>query len=90
MGGVPRIVGPRLRLSQRDGSRPHADGRDRVSAAGAANRRCRRRHLLGLTEHWVTWNLGLGPRWYPFLLVALAIAQCWAGGRLYEMQSGVR
>jgi hypothetical protein len=33
-----------------------------------------------------TWNLGLGPRWYPLSLVLLAIPQSWAGARLLEMQ----
>ncbi len=46
--------------------------------------------VLGLVGLVVTWNLGLGPRWYPILLVLLAIPQCWAGGRIYEMQSGKR
>ena len=44
--------------------------------------------VLGLVGVIATWNLGLGPRWYPIALVVLAIPQCWAGGRLYEMQSG--
>lgn len=38
----------------------------------------------------VTWNQGLGPKWYPIALVLLAIPQCWAGGRIYEMQNGKR
>lgn len=46
--------------------------------------------VLGLVGVVATWNLGLGPRWYPIALVALAIPQCWAGGRIYEMQSGRR
>ena len=37
--------------------------------------------LVGLVA---TWNLGLGPRWYPISLVILAIPQSWAGGRLFE------
>ena len=36
------------------------------------------------------WNLGLGPGWYPIMLVLLLIPQCWAGGRICEMQSGRR
>lgn len=36
----------------------------------------------------VTWNLGLGPRWYPIALVVLALPQSWAGGRLYELLAG--
>jgi hypothetical protein len=30
-----------------------------------------------------TWNLGLGPRWYPVSLVVLALPQCWLGGWIY-------
>ena len=40
--------------------------------------------VLGLIGVAATWNLGLGPRWYPISLVVLAIPQCWAGGRIYE------
>lgn len=43
--------------------------------------------VLGLVGVVATWNLGLGPRWYPISLVVLAIPQCWAGGRLYELRS---
>ena len=46
--------------------------------------------VLGLVGVVATWNLGLGPRWYPIALVVLAIPQCWAGGKLYEMQSDKR
>ena len=46
--------------------------------------------VLGLVGVVATWNLGLGPRWYPILLVVLAVPQCWAGGRIYEVQSGKR
>ncbi len=46
--------------------------------------------VLGLVGVVATRNLGLGPRWYPIALVVLAIPQCWAGGRIYEMQSGTR
>jgi len=36
----------------------------------------------------VTWNKGatFGPHWYPVALDVLAVPQCWAGGKLYEMQ----
>jgi hypothetical protein len=40
--------------------------------------------VLGLIGVMATWNLGLGPRWYPISLAVLAIPQCWAGGWLYE------
>jgi len=42
---------------------------------------------LGLVGVVATWNLDLGPRWYPIALAVLAIPQCWAGGKIYEMQS---
>jgi hypothetical protein len=42
---------------------------------------------LGLVGLIATWNLGLGPRWYPVALVVLAIPQCWLGGRLFVRQS---
>jgi hypothetical protein len=34
-----------------------------------------------------TWNLGLGPRWYPVSLVILAMPESWAGGRIFELHS---
>jgi len=43
--------------------------------------------LIGVVA---TWNLGLGPRWYPISLVVLAIPQAWAGGKLFELQSQQR
>jgi hypothetical protein len=43
--------------------------------------------LVGLVA---TWNLGLGPRWYPIALVVLTIPQCWAGGQIYEARSRQR
>ena len=46
--------------------------------------------VLGLAGVVATWNLGLGPRWYPISLAVLAIPQWWAGGRIYELQSGKR
>ena len=46
--------------------------------------------VLGLAGVIATWNLGLGPRWYPILLAVLAIPECWAGGRVHEMRSRTR
>lgn len=46
--------------------------------------------LLGLVGVVLTWNRGLGPRWYPIALAALAIPQCWVGGKLYELGSAKR
>jgi hypothetical protein len=43
--------------------------------------------VLGLIGVIATWNLALGPRWYAIGLAVLAIPQCWAGGRIYEMYS---
>ena len=43
--------------------------------------------VLGLIGLAVTWNLGLGPRWYPIALAVLAIPQCWAGGKIYASRS---
>jgi hypothetical protein len=46
--------------------------------------------VLGIVGVVTTWNLGLGPRWYPIALAVLALPQCWAGGKLYELQSRAR
>lgn len=46
--------------------------------------------VLGLVGVVATWNLGLGPRWYPISLVLLAVPQCWAGAKLFELQSSKR
>jgi len=40
--------------------------------------------LAGLVGVVVTWNMGLGPRWYPIALAVLAIPQCWVGGKIFE------
>ena len=40
--------------------------------------------VLGLVGVVATWNLGLGPRWYPIALVVLAIPQCWLGAKIYQ------
>ena len=46
--------------------------------------------LMGVVGVVATWNLGLGPRWYPIALVVLAIPQCWVGGKIYEAQAARR
>ena len=43
--------------------------------------------LLGLAGVVATWNLGMGPRWYPIALAVLAIPQCWVGGKMDEILS---
>jgi len=45
---------------------------------------------LGLVGVVATWNLGLGPRWYPIALAVLAVPQCWVGGWIYEVQTRPR
>lgn len=42
--------------------------------------------VLGIVGIVATWNLGLGPRWYPIALAVLAIPQCWVGGKIYAMR----
>jgi hypothetical protein len=32
----------------------------------------------------VTWNLDLGPHWYPISLVVTGLPLSWLGGKLYE------
>lgn len=44
--------------------------------------------VLGLIGVVATWNLDLGPRWYPISLAVLAVPQCWFGGWLRERQLG--
>jgi hypothetical protein len=39
---------------------------------------------LALVGVVVTWNMGMGPRWYPISLVILALPQSWAGARLFR------
>ncbi|MHB0962357.1 MAG: hypothetical protein ACYC5V_03990 [Gemmatimonadaceae bacterium] len=43
--------------------------------------------VLGLIGVIATWNAGLSPRWYPMLLVVLALPQSWAGGKWFVMQA---
>jgi len=42
--------------------------------------------VLGLIGLVVTWDKGMGPRWYPILLAVLALPQSWAGGWLFMRQ----
>jgi hypothetical protein len=34
-----------------------------------------------------TWNLGLGPHWYPVALIVVALPTAWVGGKLRMMQA---
>lgn len=42
---------------------------------------------LALAGVVATWNMGLGPRWYPIALFVLAIPQCWAGAKIWEKRA---
>jgi hypothetical protein len=42
--------------------------------------------VLGAAGAVATWDKGLGPAWYPVALAVLALPQCWAGGKLYELR----
>ena len=42
--------------------------------------------ILGYVGVVATWNLGLGSSWYPISLAVLAIPQCWADGKINEIQ----
>ena len=46
--------------------------------------------VLGLVGVVATRGKGMGPTWYPIALTVLAIPQCWAGGRLYELRHSQR
>ncbi len=43
--------------------------------------------VLAIAGVVATWNLGLGPRWYPIALAILALPQCWVGGKIYGKQA---
>ncbi len=43
--------------------------------------------VLGLVGVVATWNLGLGPRWYPISLVVVALPQCWFGGWIHTRRT---
>ena len=55
--------------------------------------RARMRHVVilavigtlgGIAGVLVSWNLNLGPRWYPIALAITAFPTVWLGGWLYE------
>lgn len=39
--------------------------------------------LLGIVGVVATWNLGLGPRWYPVSIALLGLPECWLGWWLF-------
>ena len=47
---------------------------------------------LSITGAVATWNRGpeFGPKWYPLVLIALAMPCAWAGGRLRGVQLRAR
>lgn len=38
--------------------------------------------LLGIAGIVATWNLNMGPRWYPIAIAVLGLPECWLGARL--------
>jgi hypothetical protein len=42
--------------------------------------------LVALAGAIGTWNLNLGPHWYPIALVVLALPCAWIGGKLRVLQ----
>jgi hypothetical protein len=41
---------------------------------------------LGLIGVVATWNMALGPRWYPIAHFVLAIPETWIGGKIFELR----
>ena len=46
--------------------------------------------LLSTLGAVATWNAGLGPHWYPILLVASSLPCAWTGGKLHGLGSTPR
>jgi hypothetical protein len=44
---------------------------------------------LGVLGVVLTWNLNLGPHWYPIALAVTALPLCWLGGRIAARRAGV-
>ncbi|UWZ86429.1 hypothetical protein [Occallatibacter riparius] len=42
--------------------------------------------LIALAGAIGTWNLNLGPHWYPIALVVLALPTAWIGGKIRLLQ----
>ena len=38
--------------------------------------------LLGIAGVVATWNLNMGPRWYPVAIAVLGLPECWVGAKL--------
>jgi hypothetical protein len=43
--------------------------------------------ILSVVGVVTTWNMDLGPRWYPISLAALALPEAWLGAKLCERRS---
>ena len=45
--------------------------------------------LLSIAGAAATWNAGpeFGPKWYPLLLIFIALPSCWIGGKLHGRNS---
>ncbi len=48
--------------------------------------------VVSVVGAMVTWNGGpaFGPHWYPLALIVIAMPCAWAGGKLFDVQSGAR
>lgn len=38
--------------------------------------------VLGIAGAVATWNLGMGPHWYPTAIAVLGVPECWLGATL--------
>ena len=38
--------------------------------------------VIALIGAVTTWNIGLGPKWYPLSLVILALHEAWLGAKI--------
>ena len=45
---------------------------------------------LNIAGAAATWNLGLGPHWYPIAVAAIAMPCAWLGGKLRLVQLRAR
>lgn len=46
--------------------------------------------LMGTLGVVGTWNMNLGPRWYPIAIAVTGAPLTWLGGRLYERKQSVK
>lgn len=46
--------------------------------------------VLGFAGVVATWNLGMGPHWYPVAIAVLGLPECWVGGMLAGGRNGTK